>query len=66
MGTLPRPAAGWEKGQIEKNVRDARHRIWQTEPRFEVQERLVYKQHWLPWVLLIISWLAVTAYWIAS
>ena len=28
------PAAGWEKGQVEKNVRDARHRIWQTEPRF--------------------------------
>ena len=29
------PAAGWEKGQVEKNVRDARHRIWQTEPRFD-------------------------------
>jgi transposase len=28
------PAAGWEKGQVEKNVRDARHRIWQEEPRF--------------------------------
>src|SRR5690606_30642610 len=24
------PAAGWEKGQIEKNVRDARHRLWQS------------------------------------
>lgn len=24
------PASGWEKGQIEKNVQDARHRIWQT------------------------------------
>ncbi len=22
------PAAGWEKGQVEKNVRDARHRLW--------------------------------------
>jgi len=28
------PAAGWEKGQVEKNVRDARHRIWHTAPRF--------------------------------
>ena len=28
------PAAGWEKGQVEKNVRDARHRIWQDAPRF--------------------------------
>ena len=31
----------------------------------EVRERLVYKQHWLPWALLIISWLAVAAYWYA-
>lgn len=28
------PASGWEKGQVEKNVRDARHRIWQVAPRF--------------------------------
>lgn len=28
------PAAGWEKGQVEKNVRDARHRIWHDAPRF--------------------------------
>ena len=26
------PASGWEKGQIEKNVRDSRHRIWQKIP----------------------------------
>lgn len=29
------PAAGWEKGQIEKNVQDSRHRIWQGAPSFE-------------------------------
>ena len=28
------PAAGWEKGQVEKNVRDARHRLWQLMPAF--------------------------------
>src|SRR5262245_6169323 len=28
------PAAGWEKGQIEKNVRDARPRIWHEVPKF--------------------------------
>ena len=28
------PAAGWEKGQVEKNVRDARHRIWHKVPKF--------------------------------
>lgn len=26
------PASGWEKGQIEKNVQDARHRIWNQLP----------------------------------
>ena len=29
------PAAGWEKGQIEKNVRDSRHRIWHQAPGFD-------------------------------
>ncbi len=28
------PASGWEKGQIEKNVQDARHRLWQPMPSF--------------------------------
>ena len=28
------PASGWEKGQIEKNVQDSRHRIWNRMPAF--------------------------------
>ena len=28
------PAAGWEKGQVEKNVQDARNRLWQIMPVF--------------------------------
>ena len=28
------PAAGWEKGQVEKQVRDARHHLWQDAPAF--------------------------------
>ncbi len=28
------PAAGWEKGQVEKNVQDARYRMWQVMPVF--------------------------------
>jgi len=32
------PASGWEKGQIEKNVQDARHRIWQAAPAFDSLE----------------------------
>ena len=26
------PASGWEKGQVEKNVQDARHRLWVPMP----------------------------------
>lgn len=29
------PAAGWEKGRVEKNVRDARHRLWHVAPAFQ-------------------------------
>ena len=28
------PASGWEKGQVEKNVQDARRRLWQLLPSF--------------------------------
>ncbi|AXI53345.1 IS21 family transposase [Sulfitobacter sp. JL08] len=38
------PAAGWEKGQVEKNVRDARHRLWQVAPVFR---NLVALNDWL-------------------
>ncbi|MDY6949562.1 MAG: IS21 family transposase [Pseudomonadota bacterium] len=34
------PASGWEKGQVEKNVQDARHRLWQPTPRFPSLEAL--------------------------
>jgi hypothetical protein len=38
------PASGWEKGQIEKNVRDSRHRIWHKVPSFESLDAL---NNWL-------------------
>jgi transposase len=34
------PASGWEKGQVEKNVQDARHRLWQHMPRFATLDDL--------------------------
>ena len=34
------PASGQEKGQIERNVRDARHRLWQPTPSFPSLEAL--------------------------
>ena len=30
------PASGWEKGQVGKNVQDARRRLWQPLPSFPV------------------------------
>jgi transposase len=38
------PAAGWEKGQVEKQVRDMRHRLWQDAPAFP---SLVVLNAWL-------------------
>ncbi|RKJ95943.1 IS21 family transposase, partial [Pseudoroseomonas wenyumeiae] len=32
--TFCNPASGWEKGQVEKNVQDARRQIWQGMPPF--------------------------------
>jgi len=34
------PASGWEKGQVEKNVQDTRHRLWQPMPEVESLEAL--------------------------
>jgi len=28
----------------------------------EIQERVVYRQHWLPWLLLFLTWLGVGIY----
>lgn len=27
-----------------------------------IEERIVYRQHWLPWALLVLSWLALGYY----
>ena len=34
------PASDWEKGQVEKNVQDARHRLWHQAPPFASLEAL--------------------------
>jgi predicted anti-sigma-YlaC factor YlaD len=31
---------------------------------YEIQEKMVYRQHWLPWVLLILSWVAMAVFWL--
>ena len=32
----------------------------------EMQERIVYRQHWLPWFLLFLTWLGVGIYFLVS
>jgi hypothetical protein len=29
----------------------------------KIQEKVVYRQHWLPWILLVLTWVAVAVYW---
>jgi hypothetical protein len=31
-----------------------------------VQETVVYRQHWLPWLLLALSWFAMAVYWLVN
>lgn len=47
------PATGWEKGQIEKDVRDTRSIIWQRTPSF-LQFLFLLKTRSVPdWLLLV-------------
>jgi transposase len=40
------PASGWEKGQVEKNVQDARRRLWQPMPSFpDIDALNVWLEH---------------------
>lgn len=35
-------------------------------PENNLQENTTHKQCWLPWVLLMLTWLAIAAYWFAK
>jgi hypothetical protein len=49
--------------ELDKKLKKANQPSESPEnPRIEVQEKAVYRQHWLPWVLLILSWIAMAAY----
>ena len=49
--------------ELDKKLKKANQPSESPEdPRIEVQEKVVYRQHWLPWVLLVVSWLVMAAY----
>ena len=53
--------------ELDKSLKKVKQQVSSHETQeIQVQEKVVYKQHWLPWVLLALSWIATVAYWLAS
>lgn len=53
--------------ELDKKLKKVKQQISSPgEHDIEVQETVIYKQHWLPWVLLAITWVAVVACWVIS
>jgi hypothetical protein len=51
--------------ELDKKLKKVNQQLASPEAReIELKERVVYRQHWLPWVLLVLSWLAMAAYWL--
>jgi Protein of unknown function (DUF2956) len=48
--------------ELDRNIKKVRQqRMPHETPVIEVQEKVVYRQHWLPWLLLGLSWIAMAA-----
>lgn len=47
--------------ELDKRLKTVRLKA-DPENEMEVQERVVYRQHWLPWSLLGLTWLGVALY----
>jgi hypothetical protein len=50
----------------KKRKKSAQQSTTATAPETSVNEKVIYKQHWLPWVLLILTWLAIAVYWLTA
>ena len=52
--------------ELDKKLKKANQQVTPPDAHeVEVQERVVHKQHWLPWVLLVLSWVSMAAYFFA-
>jgi len=47
--------------ELDKRLKTARSSSGPAED-VEVQERIVYRQHWMPWLLLALTWLGLGCY----
>ena len=51
--------------ELDKNLKKVKQQFASPETHeIEVQEKGVYRQHGLPWVLLVLSWIVMAAYWL--
>ena len=50
--------------ELDKKRKKANQKVMPSdENEIQIQERIVYKQQWLPWSLLVFTWLIVAVYW---
>jgi len=47
--------------ELDKRLKVARQQDGSAR-EVEIQERIVYRQYWLPWTLLVLTWLGVGVY----
>jgi hypothetical protein len=48
---------------LDRNLKKAKQQSVANPSReIEIQEKPVYRHHWLPWVLLALSWIAMAIY----
>lgn len=47
--------------ELDKKLKSAQLKI-DSASETEIQQQVVYRQHWLPWLLLLISWLGAGVY----
>jgi len=53
--------------ELDKKLKKVRQQHTAPETHeIEIPEKLIYRQHWLPWVLLVLSWLAMAACWFSK
>jgi hypothetical protein len=51
--------------ELDKSIKKIKQQPTPHETHtIEAQEKIVYRQHWLPWLLLVLSWTAIAAFWL--
>ena len=50
--------------ELDRNRKKVKQQIKSPETQeIMVEEKLVYRRPWLPWILLVLSWLLFAVYW---